>query len=313
MSTTEDLEALNRYFEDHAGDKAAQNGVAQDAIKAWRTWWTGLSFWDKSVSNDATLVEAKARRDKFNQAMGQPNLIDMGFVPLETRTPMTADDVAKTFAGGGAPPTIRKGIRGAAVGKWQEILKVTVDRNFGSGTETATKAWQKARGITPDGVVGPLTWSKAGVTSVSQIAKPPQGLPGLTAPVPVVKTTGPVNPEFSPAPPVPTGSFAPIPQASAVAKPGFARSAVAKTVTKPAGSKPVTGITAKPALSPGFKAAVPATVAAKTVLKPAVIAQSGLVSWASGLPTWFKVLLGVGATAGVVKSLSHNQAHHKRA
>jgi putative peptidoglycan binding protein len=58
-------------------------------------------------------------------------------------------------------PTIRKGSRGEAVAKWQRIIGVAPDGNFGSGTETATKTWQAAHGLTADGVVGPATWQKS--------------------------------------------------------------------------------------------------------------------------------------------------------
>lgn len=33
-----------------------------------------------------------------------------------------------------------------------------VDGIFGPGTDTATRNFQKSAGLTPDGIVGPLTW-----------------------------------------------------------------------------------------------------------------------------------------------------------
>ena len=36
----------------------------------------------------------------------------------------------------------------------------SVDGNFGSSTFTAVKCFQTAKGISPDGIVGPVTWGK---------------------------------------------------------------------------------------------------------------------------------------------------------
>lgn len=64
--------------------------------------------------------------------------------------------------------TIRKGSKGKAVKIWQVILGYTgskIDGIYGSGTEADTKTWQKAHGLTADGIVGTKSW-KAGLESV---------------------------------------------------------------------------------------------------------------------------------------------------
>lgn len=64
-------------------------------------------------------------------------------------------------------PILRVGSRGAAVVRWQRAIGVTADGIFGLRTDAATRAWQKAHGLFIDGVVGPKTWSVlAAVTTV---------------------------------------------------------------------------------------------------------------------------------------------------
>lgn len=45
---------------------------------------------------------------------------------------------------------------------WQSIIGVAVDGAFGPATERATIAYQRASGLTPDGIVGRYTWAMAG-------------------------------------------------------------------------------------------------------------------------------------------------------
>jgi peptidoglycan hydrolase-like protein with peptidoglycan-binding domain len=63
-----------------------------------------------------------------------------------------------------AEPLLRPGASGEAVRELQTALKGLgydpgpVDGQFGAGTEAAVKAFQKAQGITVDGIVGDITW-----------------------------------------------------------------------------------------------------------------------------------------------------------
>ena len=67
----------------------------------------------------------------------------------------------------------RKGSRGEEVRKIQTVLqregyyKGAIDGIFGSGTETAVRAYQRAKGLAVDGVVGPATLKAMGLTSQS--------------------------------------------------------------------------------------------------------------------------------------------------
>lgn len=63
-------------------------------------------------------------------------------------------------------PTCRKGARGKITALIQERLNSkgfncgAIDGIFGSGTENAVKAFQRAMGLTADGIVGVNTWTK---------------------------------------------------------------------------------------------------------------------------------------------------------
>ena len=61
-------------------------------------------------------------------------------------------------------PTLRRGDNGGAVRELQTLLnrtmnaRLVVDGDFGPATDTAVKAFQRARNLTVDGIVGPATW-----------------------------------------------------------------------------------------------------------------------------------------------------------
>lgn len=55
--------------------------------------------------------------------------------------------------------TIREGSRGPDVAAWQRHLEIGDDGVFGSRTTGATIAYQRSRGLNPDGVVGPQSWA----------------------------------------------------------------------------------------------------------------------------------------------------------
>ena len=56
---------------------------------------------------------------------------------------------------------LRKGSRGDGVEAMQTALGISpADGIFGPGTERVIKKWQKANGLTADGIVGPKTLGK---------------------------------------------------------------------------------------------------------------------------------------------------------
>ena len=74
-------------------------------------------------------------------------------------------------------PTIRRGAEGDLVEELQAILnakygaELEVDGSFGKATEMAVRAFQKAHGLTADGVVGPKTWKALGVDHFADSGK----------------------------------------------------------------------------------------------------------------------------------------------
>ena len=59
---------------------------------------------------------------------------------------------------------LKKGSSGENVKLLQEFLKISADGDFGPGTEKTVKEWQTKNGLTADGIVGPATLKKMGIT-----------------------------------------------------------------------------------------------------------------------------------------------------
>jgi peptidoglycan hydrolase-like protein with peptidoglycan-binding domain len=58
---------------------------------------------------------------------------------------------------------LKKGLSGEPVRRLQKALGVGADGQFGPGTETALKAWQKDHGLKTDGIAGPDTFAAMGL------------------------------------------------------------------------------------------------------------------------------------------------------
>src|ERR1700716_1301557 len=89
-----------------------------------------------------------------------------------------------------AEPTLQRGSTDPAVRDLQEALKALgynpgpIDGVFGATTEAAVKAFQQARGITADGIVGKVTWINIDEADQSEpvLKVGSTGLPGSRAP-----------------------------------------------------------------------------------------------------------------------------------
>ncbi|MFE5210655.1 peptidoglycan-binding protein [Streptomyces sp. NPDC056600] len=104
-------------------------------------------------------------------AAGHPLTADGSFGPatqaavvgFQQSQSLTADGVIGANTWSALVPTVKYGSEGDAVKAAQTQLNVyghglTVDGAFGSGTRSATVAFQQAHGLTADGVIGTQTW-----------------------------------------------------------------------------------------------------------------------------------------------------------
>ncbi|HSN58855.1 MAG TPA: polysaccharide deacetylase family protein, partial [Clostridiaceae bacterium] len=85
-----------------------------------------------------------------------------------------SDILGGTSSGGSSTtsPVLRVGSTGSAVSQLQQALvnkgySLSVDGAFGPMTKNAVVSFQRNVGITADGIVGPVTWSKLGTSSGS--------------------------------------------------------------------------------------------------------------------------------------------------
>nr|WP_324784504.1 peptidoglycan-binding protein [Streptomyces sp. H51] len=90
-------------------------------------------------------------------------------VAFQSANGLDADGVVGPLTWAALVVTVQKGSSGPAVSAVQSELNasgasLTVDGSFGTNTYNAVVAFQSAKGLTADGIVGPLTW-RALVTS----------------------------------------------------------------------------------------------------------------------------------------------------
>ena len=79
---------------------------------------------------------------------------------------------------------LKVGSKGDLVAQLQRKLGINDDGDFGNGTATALKAWQKANGLPDDGVAGEATLKKMGIVIPAQAQAGSLNLAGLKGHVP---------------------------------------------------------------------------------------------------------------------------------
>lgn len=189
MSQAEDIDAINVYFNTNG---PSTTGQAATIYQQWKTFYNGLGWYSKTLSTD-TYNQARKLRDDFNAAKGTPTL-PYGLTSEQvnatntefTKMPAVITYLTPTAEPGQIHATIKQGDQGPDVMAWQKIIKVTADGKFGPATDKATRTWQQQHGITPDGIVGPQTWSVATGETVQTV---PAGMVPTPAQLPTVKST----------------------------------------------------------------------------------------------------------------------------
>lgn len=136
-----------------------------------------LQFWDYCMGAYYMAIHAKAAGLPCNlrQTVKDPALASL--VSLWGPLPWDCHPEFKPAAEGLSEPatavshlTLQFGDMGPAVVEWQHVLLTSgqslapygADGDFGKTTRRATRRYQKARGLVPDGIVGPKTWATAG-------------------------------------------------------------------------------------------------------------------------------------------------------
>jgi peptidoglycan hydrolase-like protein with peptidoglycan-binding domain len=106
-------------------------------------------------------------------AVPNPNLLYPGTtlrLPGGSNSQPSAPTSKPSGGSGGSGPTLRQGMKGDAVKQLQQRLAQLgcdpggADGDFGPKTLAAVKKFQRQSGITADGIVGPQTWGKLGIT-----------------------------------------------------------------------------------------------------------------------------------------------------
>lgn len=109
------------------------NRIGNDRVTAWRSYGFNLLGWTEDINGyriPGLGAAPKPPAPKPTAKTRKPNLL----------------------------PTTKRGHKNVFVGFIQSRLDIKVDNSFGPGTEKAVKNWQRSRGLTPDGEVGPRTW-----------------------------------------------------------------------------------------------------------------------------------------------------------
>jgi putative chitinase len=142
--------SVDMSAEEAAEYVATPAGAIESACWFWKT-----NKLEKYADNDDNL--------------GLTKKINGGTIGLEDRDKRYKDAKAilagKCKAGGEGKKskevrTLRKGMKGDDVAKMQKALGIGADGDFGFGTQTAVKKWQKLNGLVADGIVGPATQAK---------------------------------------------------------------------------------------------------------------------------------------------------------
>lgn len=168
-----------------------------EAAPAWPVLQQGSS--GSNVTSVQLLLTARGYSTTADGAFG-PNTKSK-VVSFQAATGLTRDGIVGTNTWSRLIATVQNGSNNTYVKAAQVLLNkygygLTVDGAFGVNTRSATVSFQKARGITADGIIGPQTWQYlAGSSgSTNPVAT---NCSSVTGPVPVSHTTVVTNGSFS--------------------------------------------------------------------------------------------------------------------
>lgn len=135
--------------EESAGYVATPKGALESACWFWAT-----NKLDRFADKDDNLGLTKAING------GTIGLDDRNRRYKEAKAILGGKDIPKPTKAASETRTLRKGMKGDDVARMQKALGITADGDFGFGTQTAVKKWQKLNGLVADGIVGPATQAK---------------------------------------------------------------------------------------------------------------------------------------------------------
>jgi peptidoglycan hydrolase-like protein with peptidoglycan-binding domain len=162
----------------------SSHGLVADGVVGPKTW----------ASVPETVSAAAVAPEAISAPQTPQSIISQQF-PTSTQAPVTPPSLkSATFTTPIEKPlevtTIRRGSRGDSVKRWQTVLGLNPDGNFGPATEAATKQWQASHGLNPDGVVGPKTWAAALGSQPAAVSKQDAIQKGVAPLANVVKPAG---------------------------------------------------------------------------------------------------------------------------
>ena len=125
--------------------------------------YTGNGMVTEAASTTQGVVQTKLHGGKWKY-WGLGKGITFDFIPGETK-PSASETKPVEKPAVITYPTLRRGAKGDLVAQLQDLLSkdgssLVVDGIFGSGTQSAVRAFQKRHGLVVDGIVGPKTWSE---------------------------------------------------------------------------------------------------------------------------------------------------------
>ncbi|MCY1015804.1 peptidoglycan-binding domain-containing protein [Pyxidicoccus sp. MSG2] len=151
-----------------------KRGASGPSVKALQQALAGAGF-SPGAADGQFGPKTEAAVKAFQKAKG---LVADGIVGPKTWAKLTAAP-STPASSGGSGPTLKQGHSGAPVTALQNRLNQlgfnagAADGQFGPKTTAAVKAFQTAKGLVADGVVGPKTWDKLGIKVSGTPSTPP--------------------------------------------------------------------------------------------------------------------------------------------